>query len=94
MAALTSPKLKELARFFQTRTGEKTVQILSGECKLLAEQLSIIAGLVELQEQELEAFRLLEANRAGRRFMEEDAAELLKLTERDGNVLRPTFGKS
>lgn len=93
MKALLSPKLKELASFFEKRRDADT-KLTAKSSALLAEQLTIIVAIAQAMETELNAFRLLEANRAGRKFMEEEAAETLKSpVASDGNVVRPVFGR-
>lgn len=92
MKAMLSPKLAELASFFEKRQDSKT-ELSPASSAMLAEQLDIMVAIALSMEQELNAFRLIEANRAGRRFMEEEAAETLKtpIVSGDGKVLRPDF---
>jgi len=89
--ARISPKLSELASFFDKRRDRKT-ELSGGNSAMLAEQLEILVAMSLSMEQELEVFRLLEANRAGRRFMEEEAAEAMRpAVIGGGQVLRPDF---
>lgn len=92
MNAKLSPKLAELAEFFNQRRGCKT-DLTAKSSAMLAEQLDIFVAMALSMEQELHAFRLLEANRAGRRFMAEEAMETLRapMVSGDGKIVRPDF---
>lgn len=92
MTAALSHKLKELEDYFNARRG-MTVQVPSKQVAALSDQLAIMVRIVQSMEAELEAFRLLEADRAGRRFMENEASEALTalMAHSDGKILRPDF---
>lgn len=93
MTATLSGKLRELESYFGKQRG-MAVQVPAKQVAALADQLSIMRQLADAMETELEAFRLLEANRAGRRFMEDAAAEVLTApvaASADGKILRPDF---
>ncbi|MGO4558291.1 hypothetical protein [Mesorhizobium sp. 2RAF21] len=92
MTATLSRKLRELELYFHAQRG-MSVQISAKQVAALTDQLAIMAKLADGMETELEAFRMLEANRAGRRFMENEATEVLAAssTRAAGKILRPDF---
>ena len=86
-----SSKLAELTEFFNKRRDCKST-LPGSSSAMIAQQLDIMVAISLSMEQELHAFRLIEANRAGRKFMEDEAAEALKpAVLGGGKVLRPDF---
>ncbi|MFD1792106.1 hypothetical protein ACFSE0_10700 [Ochrobactrum teleogrylli] len=57
-------------------------------------KLSLCSELATSMEMELTGFRLLEADRAGRAFMETEATKIFNapVATHDGKVIRPDFG--
>jgi len=92
MSTALSTKLSEVADYFKRPRAAKTELTEDGR-QFLYEQLVILRDLALCMEQELNAFRLLEADRAGRRFLEGEATDVLRTVSavKDGNVFRPDF---
>lgn len=92
MSAALSTKLAEVAGYFEKPRKNPIVLNDDGR-QFLHEQLVILRDLAICMEQELRTFRLLEADRAGRRFLEQEAENALRAVPvvQDGNVFRPDF---
>lgn len=94
MSAALSTKLGEIAGYFKDR--RPTPILLNDQSRqFFFEQISILRDLAVCMESELNTFRLLEADRAGRRFLEQEADTALHAAgvAQDGNVFRPDFGR-
>ncbi len=92
MSMALSTKLTEIAGYFEKPRKEPIVLNNDGR-QFFHEQLVILRDLAVLLEQELQTFRLLEADRAGRSFMEREAESVLRAAPvvQEGNVFRPDF---
>ncbi|KQZ87228.1 hypothetical protein ASD64_07255 [Mesorhizobium sp. Root157] len=93
MSAVLSTKLNEIAGYFKDRR-PTPITINEQSRQFFFEQISILRDLALCMESELNTFRLLEADRAGRRFLDQEADAALHAAPiaQDGNVFRPDFG--
>lgn len=94
MSAVLSKRLGEIAGYFEKPRKEPIVLNNEGR-KFFHEQLVLLRDLAFCMEQELSAFRLIEADRAGRKFLEQEAETVLRTAPviQEGNVFRPDFGR-
>lgn len=94
MSVMLSTKLGEVAALFE-KPRKQPITLNNAGRQYLHEQLVILRDLAMLMEQELQTFRLLEADRAGRSFMEREADSVLRTAPviQEGNVFRPDFGR-